>query len=116
MNSTVSFANQSNISSSDIIYGGVAFFLSNLGEYFPYTFLSTLSTFIGIIGRIIYILKNILTLKRYNTNNLKGNLLIMGAIIVTKELHTVSNMFVFNLAISDILISGIVESFTSVGT
>lgn len=39
----------------------------------------------------------------------------MGAIICTKELHTVSNMFVFNLAIADLFISGLVDSFTAVG-
>ena len=39
----------------------------------------------------------------------------MGAIITTKELHTVSNMIVFNLAIADLMISGLVDSFTAVG-
>ena len=39
----------------------------------------------------------------------------MGAIAVTKELQTVSNIFVFNLAVSDLLIGAIVDSFTAVG-
>ncbi len=39
----------------------------------------------------------------------------MGAIVITKELHSVSNIFVFNLALSDLLISAIVDSFTTIG-
>jgi hypothetical protein len=39
----------------------------------------------------------------------------MGAILSTKELKSVSNMFVFNLAIADFCISLLVDSFTAVG-
>ena len=39
----------------------------------------------------------------------------MGAICCTKDLRTFGNTIIFNLAISDILISGLVNSFTVVG-
>ena len=64
-----------------------------MSEYFPYTFLACFSTIIGIFGNII----------------------IVGAILCTKELKTVSNIFVFNLSIADFFISLLVDSFTAVG-
>ena len=74
-------------------YTGIKFLLHYLAEYLPYTFLSGLAVFVGIVG----------------------NLLITGAILVTKELQSTSNLIVFNLAVADILISLIVDTFTLVG-
>jgi hypothetical protein len=71
----------------------IKFFFRYLIDYFPYTFLSFFSTFSGIIGNIV----------------------IVGAILCTKELKTVSNIFVFNLSIADFFISLLVDSFTVVG-
>ena len=39
----------------------------------------------------------------------------MGTLIFNKELHTTTNILVFNMAIADILISGFVNGFTIVG-
>ena len=45
-----------------------------------------------------------------------GNLLIIGAVICNKELHTSTNMLVLNLSLADIIISGFVDSFTVAGS
>lgn len=73
--------------------GGVEYLMENFHVYFPYTFISGLVTVTGTIG----------------------NLIIMGAIIQSKELQTTTNALIFNLALSDLLISSIVDSFTVVG-
>ena len=39
----------------------------------------------------------------------------MFAIIITKELHNVTNMLIFNLSLADITISAIVDTFSVVG-
>ncbi len=74
--------NNSN-SSETLEIDPIKFFFQNLSEYFPYTFLACFATITGIFG----------------------NLVIVGAILCTKELKTVSNMFVFNLSIADFFIS-----------
>jgi len=84
--------NNSN-SSETLEVDPIKFFFLNLSEYFPYTFLACFSTIIGIFGNIV----------------------IVGAILCTKELKTVSNMFVFNISIADFFISLLVDSFTAVG-
>ena len=77
----------------DVEIGGLMFFIQYLSDYLPYTVLNCFGTFIGILG----------------------NLLIIGAVVCNKELHTTTNMLVFNLALSDIIISGFVDSFTAIG-
>jgi len=39
----------------------------------------------------------------------------MGAILCTKELKSISNVFIFNLSIADFCISALVDSFTAIG-
>ena len=39
----------------------------------------------------------------------------MGAILCTKELKSISNIFIFNLSIADFCISALVDSFTAIG-
>ena len=39
----------------------------------------------------------------------------MGAICTTKELKKVANIIIFNLAVSDLLISGFIDPFTVIG-
>ena len=39
----------------------------------------------------------------------------MAAIIVTKELHSSTNILIFNLSLADISISAFVDTFTVVG-
>lgn len=39
----------------------------------------------------------------------------MIAILMDKKLRTMTNILVFNLALSDLLISGIVDQFTGIG-
>ncbi|RNA16468.1 melatonin receptor type 1B-B-like [Brachionus plicatilis] len=93
----VNFSNDAsvNLSTKQPIeeYGGLAFLLDNLQDYLPYSILSACGTAIGIIG----------------------NLLIIGAVLSTKELHSSTNMLVFNLALADLTISTMVDSFTVVG-
>jgi hypothetical protein len=72
--------------------GGIEFVRQNAGLYIPYVILYCFGVIIGV----------------------SGNSLIMGAIISTKELHTVMNMLIFNLSISDLIISAIVDLFSVV--
>ena len=74
--------------------GGLKFLLNNLGILLPYLTFLVLGTVFGVLG----------------------NLLIMAAVIFSKELRTTTkNAFIFNLAVSDLIISGIVDSFVAVG-
>lgn len=41
--------------------------------------------------------------------------MIIGSIICTKELQTTTNALILNLALSDLLISCLIDSFTVVG-
>lgn len=79
------------LSSEDI--GGIAFVMKNPGLYLPYTTMYCVGIVVG----------------------LSGNILIMGSIICSKELHTVTNMLIFNLSMADILISGFVDIFSVIG-
>ncbi|CAF0837503.1 unnamed protein product [Brachionus calyciflorus] len=76
-----------------IEYGGIVFFILNLGDYLPYSLLVLSATLAGLLG----------------------NLLIIGAVICTKELHSSTNMLVFNLALADLVVSCFVDTFTLVG-
>nr|QVK45856.1 G protein-coupled receptor [Proales similis] len=92
MNST-KFNQTFNVTTAESDIGGLEFFIRYIGELLPYTIFSTCGTLIGILG----------------------NLLIIGAVICTKELHNPTNMLIFNLALADLTISGFVDSFTVVG-
>lgn len=81
-----------NVSASTHEIGGIEFVRQNGGLYIPYVTLYCFGVVIGV----------------------SGNTLIMGSIICTKELHTVMNMFIFNLSISDLIISGFVDFFSVV--
>ncbi len=74
--------------------GGLKFLFNNLGVYLPYSIFAAMGAVFGTFG----------------------NLLIMAAILCTKELlKTTKNAIIFNLALSDLIISAIVDSFTIVG-
>lgn len=82
-----------NTTSSNGKYGGWEFLLNNLNIYLPYTVICSLVTITGTVG----------------------NLIIIAAIIDSKELQTNTNALIFNLALSDLFISGIVDLFAVVG-
>jgi hypothetical protein len=84
--------NSSNVI-DDTEIGGLVYFYRYFCEYFPYVTLSLSGTVFGIIG----------------------NILIIGAVICHKELHTTTNMLIFNLALADLTISGFVDSFSVAG-
>jgi hypothetical protein len=44
-----------------------------------------------------------------------GNILIMGTILINKELHTVTNVIIFNLSIADLIISFVTGPFCIFG-
>ena len=48
-------------------------------------------------------------------SGLIGNILVVGAVIVSKKLRTTGNMFIVNLAIADLIVILIVEPFNYVG-
>ena len=73
--------------------GGILYFLKYLSEYLPYSLLSSIGVVVGLLG----------------------NILIIGAIISTKELHTTTYMLIFNLSLADLVISSFVDLFTVIG-
>ncbi|XP_019642582.1 PREDICTED: neuropeptide Y receptor type 2-like [Branchiostoma belcheri] len=44
-----------------------------------------------------------------------GNCLIIGAVYATPSLRTVSNIFIVNLAVADLMVSSVVDTFNIVG-
>jgi hypothetical protein len=85
------YGNQTQNLTSDI--GGIAYLLINLSTYLPYIVLYSVGIFVGVLG----------------------NSLTIATIVVTKELHNITNMFIFNLSIADLIISGFVGSFAVIG-
>ena len=77
-------SNNENNSSGSAL-GGLIYFL-------PYTSLAVIGTLTGVLG----------------------NLTIMAAILVTKELRTTSNLIVFNLALANFSISFLIYSFEAI--
>ena len=73
--------------------GGVLYFMKYMSDFLPYTVLSGNGVIVGLLG----------------------NLLIVGAVLCTRELQSTTNMLVFNLALADIVISGFVDSWTVAG-
>jgi hypothetical protein len=73
---------------------GIDYFNKNIEIYLPYIVIYTFGCISGIFS----------------------NLLIIVAIITTKDLHNATNMIIFNLSLADLLISGFVDSFTIAGT
>ena len=73
--------------------GGVLFFLMYLSDYLPYTIISILGFVLGFFG----------------------NLMIIGAVLSTKELQSMTNILVFNLALADFVISTFVDSWRVAG-
>ena len=73
--------------------GGILYFITYISDYLPYTILCAIGSVVGLFG----------------------NLLIVGAVLCTKELQSMTNMLVFNLALADIVISGFVDSWTVAG-
>ena len=70
------------------------FFIKNLSDYLPYIALHSFGSFLGVIG----------------------NIAIIGALIVTKELHNATNIIIANIALADFILSSIVDTLTIAGT
>ncbi len=108
--------NSSYLNSTFTNYGGVAYFLLHLAEYIPYTILYSSGTIVGIFGKeslgkhFFESFGNF-----FSILNTKGNSLIIGTVIVNKELHTPLNVLILNLGITDLMLSGIVDSFSVLG-
>lgn len=121
MNATSNTTNETTTSSQSLLNTprnslllGIRFLQEN-PSYYPYFISCTLGVLIGMIGIVKRKLEWV-TFKIYNKYKTKpGNSLICGAIIVTRELQSTSNIIVFNLALADFAISLMVDSFTSVG-
>ena len=79
---------RANIMDENIIY-----FLANIGEFLPYIILNILGAACGIIG----------------------NILIIGAIACTKELHNMTSVIIANLSLADLVISSITDTFAVAG-
>lgn len=73
--------------------GGIKFLMKNLAIYLPYITLTSIGTVIGVLG----------------------NLLIIAAILLTKELKKITNLLIFNLAVSDLMIAAVSNSFSTIG-
>jgi hypothetical protein len=69
------------------------FFIKNLSDYLPYLLLHSFGSFLGVIG----------------------NIAIIGALIVTKELHNATNIIIANIALADFILSSIVDTLTIAG-
>lgn len=89
-----STSNLSLFDSPDYLVGGMSFFYKYFDECFPYIFFNSFGVVFGITG----------------------NLMIMGAVACSRELRKSStNILIFNLAIADLLITSIVDTFMFVG-
>ncbi|CAF0970974.1 unnamed protein product [Brachionus calyciflorus] len=73
--------------------GGIEYFLKYLDETLPYTLINCIGFIVGSFG----------------------NILIMGAIIITKELHNETSILIFNLSLAELVITGFVNLFTILG-
>ena len=74
--------------------GGIKFFLKHFATYFPYTVICSTAILAGIVG----------------------NLMVMIAIGISKELRVNSTfMLIFNLALADISVNIVVDTFSVVG-
>lgn len=115
--------------------GGIDFLESHKNIYLPYTIFYIIGVIIGCTGTYRNIFIIFIFLKIFPS--ITGNLLIMAAILMTKELQSATYMLIFNLgkqkirdvsvklvfkifsfynkAIADFTISVIVDSFTVVG-
>ena len=71
----------------------LVYFLNNIGEFLPYVILNILGAGCGILG----------------------NLLIIGSIVVTKELHNMTSLIIANLSLADLVISSITDTFAVAG-
>ena len=82
-----------NLTNLNETFGGIIFLMENLSDYMPYTAVNFIAIILGTFGNVV----------------------IIGSIMCTKELQTVTNSFILNLAFSDLLISCVIDSFTVVG-
>ncbi len=71
----------------------IKYFLENIGEFLPYIILNILGAVCGIFG----------------------NILIIGAIACTKELHNMTSIIIANLSLADLVISSITDTFAVAG-
>ena len=92
MNSTSSSSNIN--SSSNIEYGGILFFLQHISLYLPYSIICSIAVITGLIG----------------------NSFVMISILISKDLRqNPTFMLIFNLALADIVINLIVDTFSVIG-
>ena len=68
-------------------------FLENIGVFLPYLLLNILASVFGTVG----------------------NILIVGSIICTKELHSMTSLIIGNVAVADFFISTISDTFAVLG-
>jgi hypothetical protein len=101
MNSTDSL-NVTNVNHTPSENGGIAFLLANLAVYLPYTTIYSLAAVIGLLGMVLLLINlkgndkcHVLIFVKSD----EGNSLIIATIVVNKELHTTTNMLVFNLSL-----------------
>jgi hypothetical protein len=69
------------------------FFMKNISDYLPYLFLHSFGSILGVIG----------------------NISIIVAIKVTKELQDATNIIIANIALADFILSSIVDTLTIAG-
>jgi len=69
------------------------FFMKHISDYLPYLVLHSFGSILGVIG----------------------NILIVVAIMVTKELQNATNIIIANIALADFILSSIVDTLTIAG-
>lgn len=107
--------NQTNITvPTNIEAGGIAFFLIYISDCLPYSILIGIGEVVGVIGN--YEKKHWIRLKMcFQLNLFQGNTIILGTIVVNKDLHSATYMLIFNLAIADLIVTAVVDSFILAG-
>jgi len=72
---------------------GIEYFMQNLSDYLPYVTLNVLGAVFGVIGSIV----------------------VIGSIACTKELRTMTNLIIANLALADFILSSTSDTFAIAG-
>ena len=72
---------------------GYDFFLLHIPDYLPYIIMNIIGTICGVLG----------------------NILIIGSILCTKKLHTRASIIIANIALADLFISSITDTFAVAG-
>ena len=81
------------LENSTIIKDGYEFFIRNLTDYLPYVILNAFGALFGSIG----------------------NIFVIGSIACTKELQTMTNLIIANLALAGFLLNTTSNTFALAG-